>query len=95
MRTLFERNHQVERIEIQSQTIMSQMAKLAECIYLLARGSSWSERRMQSLLMNNQTVHLKYGDSESGDSWKSYNWVATFWPEMESDSSMESTSDDP
>ena len=72
LRVLFERDQGGEDLEFHSRTILSQMAKLAECIYLLVRGSSWSESRMQSLLTNNQTVSVKSGDVEPGVSWKSY-----------------------
>ena len=95
LRALFERDQGGEDLEFHSRTILSQMAKLAECIYLLVRGCSWSESRMHSLLTNNQSPRVKSGDAEPSVSWKSHDWVAVFWPELCSISNTESKCDDP
>ena len=86
LRTLFERKHRQQDIESGSQSLLCQMGKLAECIYLLVSCAPWSEQRLHSLLMNDQIACIKSTVGDTGDDWKS-SWVEVFWPELSSNAS--------
>ena len=95
LRALIECGQEIQHIHVQSQAILSQMGKLAECMYLLFHSSSWSEGHLSSLLTNNQLARLEAANAKPAVSPKQYNWVATFWPELGFQPSIESPFEGP
>ena len=74
-------NH--DTTEMHAQTILCEMGRLAECMYLLSRNSSWTERELFQVLLQGKTF-----DVETVSWVPRKNWLTRCWPEVVDDVDM-------
>jgi len=67
--------------KMHAHTIWYEMGRLAECMYLLSRNSSWTERELFQVLLQGKTFDVE--QSMAGVPRK--NWLTRFWPELVED----------